>query len=84
MRATLGQDGTLTITPDSELEAYALSAWSAARTKRGGGRSALVVKTAYETQTLYGTISVGSTGTYSTPPFSLTGGACVALNECGG
>ena len=59
MKATLTQDGTLTISPDSEVEAYALTQWSKSKRPKG----ALVVKTAYE-KPVYASITCPpSTGT---------------------
>lgn len=44
MRATLTADGTLRVTPETEVEAYALAAWNASRARRKG-RGTLAVET---------------------------------------
>ncbi len=49
MKATIKQDGTLYITPETELETYALGAWGKENHQKGESKGPkMVIKTAYE------------------------------------
>lgn len=50
MRAELTAEGTLRITPESGLEAFALAQWNAGRTKRKGKGTVLEVGTVVSEQ----------------------------------
>ena len=45
MKAELQADGTLTVSPHTETEAYALRCWQESQSKRKGAKGALVVVT---------------------------------------
>lgn len=78
MKATLSADGTLTIAPESELEAYALGHWLVAGKR--GKHGCLAVKT--EVQPTVVPWATG-TGAYYTPPlYTLSDSTSASAGTC--
>jgi hypothetical protein len=76
MRANLTADGTLTITPETPLEAYALSCWQAGQARRKG-RTTLEIDASVATSGYITPWHTTVTGTIVSP---LTVGAMTAHN----
>jgi len=74
MKAELSADGTLTITPQTATEAFALRCWQDAQTRRKE-RPALVVKTELEPAVWCGT-GTAITGWPAGTTISTTDGMC--------